>query len=96
VAGDRLNSDNLLVLLSKADLGRMRSLQLARCAGCNAALERDYCREHDEFFDRGHRDDCRDCSPHEAHRSYRDFDATVESGLGELADAYRREAGARR
>jgi len=79
------------MLLSQSDLDRMRVMPTRSCGHCHAELVHDYCRDHDEFFERGHSDGCPDRSEHEQHRTYARFDATVESDLAELDAAYRAE-----
>jgi hypothetical protein len=80
------------VLLSRVDLDRLRALPERTCFVCSGRLYHDYCREHDEFFERGHVDGCAQASGHETHRTYTGFEATVETGPVELAAAYAAEA----
>lgn len=83
------------MLLSRADLERLRAFPANVCGTCAGQITRDYCRDHDEFFERGHAAGCAQHSEHEPHRSYTGFAATVESGLAELAAAYAGEASSR-
>jgi hypothetical protein len=80
------------MLLSRDDLGRLRAQTPEACTFCMAALSADYCRDHDEFFDRGHGAECVHRSVHEPCHSYDQFDATVETDVHDLTVAYVSEA----
>ena len=48
------------------------------CTSCGAVIVKDYCRQDDEFFERGHTSDCmlrKHEDEHSLHRTYREVHA---------------------
>ena len=61
-------------LLSRSDLERMER-SVNKCLVCEQEIKEDYCRQDDEFFERGHAQGCGMDgfeSKHYMHRSYRE------------------------
>ena len=86
------------MLLSSADLERMRKEPPRDCLGCGTEVKRNYCRDCDVFFFDGHGHSCTDTDAraHRAHRTYRDFSITMEDDEGTKIAAWEAESRRRR
>jgi hypothetical protein len=80
------------MLLSRADLERMRSAPLQACTRCKKFTTKNYCRQCDEFFWDGHAGSCSDATQHDGHRTYREFSAVIESDTAEKVREWQKEA----
>jgi len=63
-------------VLNDQELNEMRSASSFTCYACKHVLSKNYCRQCDEYFNGGHKDDCpvlKDPDSREDHRHHRTY-----------------------